>query len=306
MTLSYPVARYRFDFEAETPLKLPEYAGSALRGAFGRALRQLACATRAKNCEGCMLVEACPYTSIFEPQKPQSSSLGIGTPPVAYVVEPPERGEKILQPGEAFSFHFILVGRAIGQLPIAIMSWQRAFSRGVGKGDGSAALKAVHLDMPDRQMPVHIPGEKVHAHEGVLVLPESGLPDRLTLEFDTPLRLQENGHALPPARIGARPLLMALVRRACLLIEHHHSGQMQVDFSALARAAEEVKWTTNMAWCDWTRYSSRQGKTMQLGGCIGSIALEGELSPFNDFLRLGELLHVGKETAFGLGKYRIV
>ena len=306
MGFEYPVARYRFEFDVETQLCLPEYAGSALRGAFGRALRQLACATRAKTCDGCILASACPYTSIFEPQKPQSSSLGIETPPVPYVIEPPVGGGRVVQPEESLSFHFILIGRAIDLLPISIMAWQRAFSHGVGKGDGRAALKGVFLDMPKIEMEVHRPGEKVAPHTAMFALPDSAQPVKLDLEFETPLRLQENGHALPPSRIAARPLLMALVRRACLLLEHHHSGSLHADFPALARAAEEMKWAADMEWRDWTRYSSRQGKTMQLGGCIGSVTLEGDLAPFYDFLRLGEFLHVGKETAFGLGKYRIL
>ena len=36
-----PIARYRFSFTLETEMRLPEYAGSTLRGVFGHALRRL-------------------------------------------------------------------------------------------------------------------------------------------------------------------------------------------------------------------------------------------------------------------------
>jgi hypothetical protein len=36
---SFPLARYRFEWQAATPIRLPDYAGSMLRGAFGHALR---------------------------------------------------------------------------------------------------------------------------------------------------------------------------------------------------------------------------------------------------------------------------
>jgi hypothetical protein len=40
-----PVARYRFSFRMADDLRLPEYAGSLLRGQFGAALRRTACIT---------------------------------------------------------------------------------------------------------------------------------------------------------------------------------------------------------------------------------------------------------------------
>jgi CRISPR/Cas system endoribonuclease Cas6 (RAMP superfamily) len=56
---------------------------------------------------------------------------------------------------------------------------------------------------------------------------------------------------------------------------------------------------------DWERYSARQDTRMALGGFLGRITFEGPLSPWWTFLRVGEVLHVGKGTAFGLGKYRM-
>lgn len=44
--INLPLARYRLEFFVDTPLYLPAYAGSTLRGAFGGALRAAACMTR--------------------------------------------------------------------------------------------------------------------------------------------------------------------------------------------------------------------------------------------------------------------
>lgn len=40
LPLTWPLARYKFVFKVERPIELPDYAGSAFRGAFGRALRK--------------------------------------------------------------------------------------------------------------------------------------------------------------------------------------------------------------------------------------------------------------------------
>jgi CRISPR-associated endoribonuclease Cas6 len=44
---------------------------------------------------------------------------------------------------------------------------------------------------------------------------------------------------------------------------------------------------------------------MTLGGVVGEWTLQGPLGPFSHFLDMGQWLHVGKEAAFGLGRYRL-
>ena len=310
MVMSYPLARYRFDFEVTSPLRLPEYAGSTLRGAFGHALRQLACVTHAKTCQCCLLLHTCPYPSLFEPPKPQAASLGnIATVPVPYVIEPPGWGVRDYAPGEILSFGFTLTGNAQPHLPLCIMAWRRAFARGVGAGDGTAELLGVSwLDGHNIATSVYQPGGKLERHAQQITLSGEASPDSIILSFETPLRLQHNGHALPPKALSARPLLTALIRRASLLAEIHGSGPLYsaTEFSSMAEAARGVTGTNDLVWRDWTRRSSRQQRTMQLGGCIGNWTLQGNLTPFWDVLRLGSWLHVGKEASFGLGKYRIM
>jgi CRISPR/Cas system endoribonuclease Cas6 (RAMP superfamily) len=61
-----------------------------------------------------------------------------------------------------------------------------------------------------------------------------------------------------------------------------------------------------LEWRDWERYSARQDTRMRLGGVVGEVMYEGQLGRFLPFLRLGEQVHVGNGTAFGLGAFRIV
>ena len=62
----------------------------------------------------------------------------------------------------------------------------------------------------------------------------------------------------------------------------------------------------NTKWHDWERYSARQDTRMKMGGFIGNISFEGDLGEFMPFIKTGEIIHVGKGTSFGLGKYEIV
>lgn len=301
-----PLARYRFDCVAHTPIRLPDYAGSLLRGAFGRALRQVACITREKDCAPCALKAGCPYTAVFAPGRPAVTHPLIkqNEIPAPYVIEPPAWGARVIAVGEQFRFHMVLIGRALEHLPIVVLAWRRALARGIGPGDGAGDVVALAAE--DGQI-LHTPAAGgIVAHAAVPPAPTFNAPVRtLVLRFSTPLRLQEQGRALPPQRLTPRPLILAAARRASLLAEFHGPGVPAIDWTALAASADALRDERRLEWRDWTRYSSRQRQTMELGGAIGEWALHGDLGHALPWLHLGQWLHVGKETVFGMGGYRL-
>lgn len=304
---SLPLARYRFDCVAHTPIRLPDYAGSLLRGAFGRALRQVACITREKDCAPCALKAGCPYSAVFAPGRPATPHplLGSSEIPAPYVIDPPEWGARVVGSGETFSFHMVLIGRAREHLPIVILAWRRALARGLGPGDGTGDIAAV---AGENGQILHTPAEGTIAPHGAVPPAPTfdKAPAELTLRFLTPLRLQHQGHALPPHRLTPRPLILAAARRASLLGEFHGDGAPPIDWKALAASADVLRDERRLEWRDWTRYSSRQQQKMQLGGAIGDWTLRGDLSAALPWLHLGQWLHLGKETVFGLGGYRLI
>ncbi len=285
MTL-LPLARHRLHFTATTPVYFPEWAGSVLRGGFGHALRQLACMTRQKDCAGCPLHHTCPYPAIFAPPPVQHSLQRLSQAPAPYLIEPAGWGARQIAPGENWYVDLVLMGRALHELPLIRLAWQRAAQRGLGPGDGQSTLTELEVFAPDHENPPQPSTE-------------------ITLNFHTPLRLQDNGRAVPPAKLDAERLLMNLVRRISLLAEFHGNGSPGWNFKALKHAAAEVDSEKHLKWQDWTRRSSRQQQTMQLGGVIGRWTLRGNLTPFLPALHLGQWLHIGKETVFGLGRYTL-
>jgi CRISPR/Cas system endoribonuclease Cas6 (RAMP superfamily) len=62
---------------------------------------------------------------------------------------------------------------------------------------------------------------------------------------------------------------------------------------------------STLQWFDWKRYSNRQEMEMLMGGLVGGISYTGALTEFCPLLRLGEVVHVGKQTTFGLGKIEV-
>ncbi len=306
-----PLARYRLHWRATTPIHLPAYAGSMLRGAFGHALRRVSCMTRQKDCTGCPLLHTCPYPAIFAPPPVEHTLQRFTQPPAPYLIEPPPWGERSLAPGDTFSFNLVLSGRALQELPLITLALRQALQRGIGPGDGQAELTELNQqtgqnDHPENEQLIHTPATgSFNPHSHSLLPPEPLVSDEITLHFLTPLRLQENGHALPPNRLTPRALLMALIRRSSLMAEFHGNRAPDWDYKQLSQQAVTVNDEKDLKWQDWTRRSSRQQQTMKLGGVIGRWTLRGKLAPFLPALHLGQWLHVGKETVFGMGRYHL-
>lgn len=303
-----PLARYRLDFTVATPLTLPAFAGSTLRGAFGGALRASTCMTKAKTCDGCPVLASCPYAIVFEPPPPPAGHplQDFSQIPRAYVIEPPQWGERTYAAGDTLSFHVVLAGRVIAQLPSILWAFHMGFQRGVGRSDGRASLTRVwHMSAIGPASILNSPDGRIEAHEPVVPPAPAFAGSAVTLHFDSPLRLQTNGRRASADEFTPRKLLTTLIRRIALIHEFHGAGPLSLDFKALASQAEAIGSERQLEWRDWTRYSSRQQQKMDLGGVVGRWRLSGELAPFLPFLHLGQWLHLGKEATFGLGAYRL-
>ena len=303
------LARYRFQFTVTSPIRLPDWSGSLLRGAFGHALRRLSCMLRQPECTDCPLLSTCPFPAIFAPPAVEHEMLNISRqPPAPYLIEPEKWGACQLQTGETLQFDMVLMGRALHELPLITQAWKNAAEHGLGPGDGTAELREIFYLPPEKQpVSIYNPENKRLAEVPLqpVICPPVERISEITLRFISPLRLQENGHALNAARLTPGKLLMAAVRRVALMHNLYGNGTPDWDFKALAQQAASVEGEKDLHWQDWTRRSARQKQTMQLGGVMGDWKLRGDLQPFWAALHLGTWLHVGKETVFGLGRYEL-
>jgi len=61
----------------------------------------------------------------------------------------------------------------------------------------------------------------------------------------------------------------------------------------------------SLRWVEENRHSKHRDLQHVLKGFLGDVEFEGDIAPFMPLLRLGEVLHVGKATAFGQGWYEM-
>ena len=149
------------------------------------------------------------------------------------------------------------------------------------------------------------------------LLPEDRIPARwYNLAADLPSMPPPplnpgTGQPLGPDRLDARTLLSQMLRRASLVLDLH-LGVRPAPYDAPAMLAAVVPTLSDdrrgLRWRDWSRYSGRQKQEMNLGGVTGAWTLRADpaaLAPFLPWLRLGQWLHLGKNTTMGLGGYRL-
>lgn len=316
MSDAIPLARYRFTCTLDEPARLPEFAGPALRGAFGHALRQLSCMTKAKECTGCMLLTGCPFPALFAPHElPKPTGLFTSTIqhiPVPYVIEPPLNGKRTLQAGDTLAFNIVLMGTAVAQLPLIILAWQRALARGLTSRKSKATLHTVELLPPAGEPQLVYNQENPHVipHTAQLSLPLYSSTQDMHLHLQTAVRIEKQKQALGPAQISAPHFLRHLIRRISLLAHLYFPEEKtflpdQTEIAALNTLADNVQDDRRLNWQEWKRYSTRQDQEIILGGVQGHWLMKQVPPPLLPYLYLGQWLHAGKETAFGLGQYEI-
>jgi len=321
-------ARLRVSFRVLRDCRLPPFAGSALRGAWGHALRRVRHHPRRRRCQICSLWFHCqnsrvdrylfesPVDHPFFPALCDSFTYKLARFPPPFVLEPPPGGH--YRAGDIMESTWVLVGKAIACARFAVCSWMHMENGRLGQVPGAVRLeKVVSVDPLDGK------------GSGEVLFPESsdGLAPclqlaswpliqrqaaawtggselrRVRLQFTTPVRLKDEN------RLGSVPdfsVLMRSILRRMTLLSVHSPLSDAVDHKRLLEASRAViTAASNLHWQDWERYSCRQRQSMSLGGYVGDIVFQGPLAGFVPYLLLGSQLHMGKQASFGLGHYRM-
>lgn len=295
MQINYKILE--FTIKAETELKLPDFKGSAFRGGFGNVFRQITCVLKRYDCVECPLKAKCIYAYVFETVSDGAADFlnmhKYERVPHPFVFEPPLSKKKIFLPGQELNFRVIIIGNAIQYAPYFAFTFKELGYAGIGKNRGKFSVSKI-LSTNEKTISL----QPQEASEGSFT--------KLSLNILTPIRIKYERALIE--KLEFHILIRSLLRRLTLLYYFHCGKQPpQIDVKSLIEKAEKVKiLNDNTQWYDWERYSSRQNTRMKLGGVIGEITYKGDITAFIPFLKAGEILHVGKGTSFGLGKYKII
>lgn len=307
------VGNYTFSCIFTERAVLPPYKGSTFRGVFGRALKKTVCALKLKECSECLLKTKCLYALVFETKEAVDlpEEARVSGPPHPFVIEPPDDIRTLFVKGETFDFNLILFGEVNHSLPYFIYALDQMGFKGIGKNVNRNRGRFILDKVTSNGMTVYSATDRKINSGAVFQdisvhVTSNGSPDvtRLTVKILTPLRLKfENSLN---ADIPFHLFIRAILRRLSSLYSMYGGGEPELDYKGLVKRAEAVNTVIhNIKWYDWRRYSFRQDKEMLMGGITGDVTYEGAIGEFIPLIELCKGFHIGKQTAFGLGRYEI-
>ena len=305
--MAIPLQRYNFHCRWTNEARLPEYLGSALRGAFGWALKKSSCALINQECATCILRQRCAYAWVFETERYTDKEGGnVNARPHPFVLQSGANTTGTQQAGTPWEFSLLLIGQGIDFLPHIVYSVQQMGEAGIGaatrQGFGRFTLERILADhapvftgdtgrLDHRQEPATLalaepPGETVHA---------------LRVNLHTPLRLKQAN--VLQRDLPFHGLIRAALRRISALETAYGQGEPPLDYRGLVHDAERVETeVSTLCWQDLKRYSNRQQQKVSLSGLAGTVVYRGDLNEFVPLLEYVSRVNLGKQTVFGLGQ----
>jgi len=258
--------------------KPPYFIGSQLRGALGYALKKVTCINPSYTCEGCFAASNCLYYEFYEEKNTFHRyrfdyELGI----------------------DYYNFDFYLYDTATAKLPYLVSAFHMLLTQ-IGLGVEKKTFKNFDMFINDENC----------FKDGKLTLPKDftkklfidNFCPNISLRFATPLRIKKENRFLRSDEIAMNDIINSIYQRQMKLLSREYKKFPYPIIGEITKKELQYK--------ELTRQSNRQKTTMNMGGLMGEIVIQGLNKECYEVLKVGELIGVGKQTVFGLGKIKIL
>ncbi len=261
---------------------LPPFLGSTLRGAIGQALHQ----------------DIDAFNYLYSNRVTADNKQDTVNP---YVIIPPEMEERQYRTGEELHFRMLLLGDAAQYVTQVVNAVSRMGETGLGSlrhrfllfkvlhGSDERIIWQNGVFYPDAAQSVHLPWR---------TLPEVR---EAAMYIRTPLRIRRDGVLLD--KIDFPTVVRNITRRVEALTTRYGGGMDGAEaerLRALAAMADVTQSKLHVQ--ELERYSNAQNAKMDLSGLMGMVRFEGDLTPFVPWLFAAQVLHIGRNTTFGMGR----
>lgn len=292
--------------------KLPKSKASALRGGMGHALLTTNC-IRDEKCEACDFSKDCLVQRMMYPEMKIRPEFMKTKDSEGFVFECEDTRE-YFEAGDELEFNLMLIGRTI----VYFNQYLQAFSYLGMLGLGVEHVRFQIAKVTNTLGETLVEGTSVYKERLTVMYVSDYVryrfssgeikrmldADRCRMVFQSPLSLKFQGKMQEDFRPDA--LFAAIERRVYIL--NCYEG-LSEEGENIERPAEEhlpivekeKVWPVKMK-----RYSGTQNSKVTFSGIRGWCDLKGLDESMMQLLLAGELLHIGKNTSFGFGKYTLV
>ncbi len=279
----------------------PKHIFSPLRGTLGASLKSFFCLLKhLPSCQECPCLESCVYGMVFETVRPKNAPKFKKYPflPHPFAITP------IYKPGESsWKLGLTLVGEATKFFPHFIAAIRRAGEMGIGKHRVPFKILKAEDHFTGKSL---LYGESsFHTPETQEVFPTEDIKT-IKINFLTPLSVRFNEKIVGPREFEFHILIRNLLRRISALSFFFCGKELELPYREIIELATSVEIKEKqLKFYKIERYSARKKTTMPLKGFKGWVIVSGNLRPFFHLLKIGELVHVGKNISFGFGGYSL-
>ncbi len=290
---------------------LPRSKTSMLRGGMGQVLLDINCVCPQKgDCDHCGFESECIIHRIMYSKSEIHPEHMSDIENEGYVIECDDHRE-MFREGDILRFNLLLFGKEIVYFSQFLNAFIMLGTRGLGKYRGRYQVQSITNTMNEDLLDedgVDMSRYKVltvrdYVSYRIRKLSRSiqqGRANHLVLDFRTPLALKSQGEYLK--KFDIYNLAIAVTRRIYALdcYEGIETKQLDVREYPMPEVIREYHKPVSM-----DRYSERQKTKMTFRGIEGRLVTDipGEL--LIHLLLAGELIHVGKKSSFGFGRYNL-
>ena len=255
----------------------PFFLGSQLRGAFGYALKRVVCINPSFKCDECFAKDNCLYYQFYEKKNVYHK----------YRFDY-ELGKSY------YDFSLYLFDDTVSKLPYVVSAlYQMIVKIGFGK-DRKTYTK---FDMFVNDSSIFKDGEIILPKNYEKKFKIDTFSPNISVRFVTPLRLKKNNHFIKPEELELKDLINSIYQRKQKL---QNMELKKLDFEPKGDIVKK-----ELKFVDISRYSNRQKTKLKIGGLVGEMQMKDIDEKSYKLLKLGEIIGVGKQTVFGLGKIRV-
>lgn len=257
--------------------KPPYFMGSQLRGAFGYALKRVVCINPKYDCIDCFAQNSCLFYNFYEKKNSFHKY----------------RFDFTLAQS-SYLFDYYLFDSATKELPYILSAFIKMLKdNGLGKDKKTYNDFNIFIndELCTKNDDIKIPKDFIK------ILEIGDIKKDIELHFFTPLRIKKDNRFIRRDELELKDIINSIYQRQLQLLgKPYRKFPYQIQGDIVDK---------NISYKELTRASNRQKTTMNIGGLVGSMKIKNLNKECYEVLKVGELIALGKQTVFGLGKIKL-